>query len=77
MENKIGAGPVASRCSNCRWVHEADSTAGTSYMGVALCPLHAAAPDLLRRLAHAFYVGGTSKALRPVMAEIKPLLGGL
>lgn len=35
------------RCQKCKWVHEADSTAGTSFMGVELCPLHAAAHDLL------------------------------
>lgn len=38
------------RCSQCRWVHEADSTAGTSFMGVELCPLHAVAPDTLAAL---------------------------
>ena len=35
------------RCKNCRWINEADSIKGTSFMGVGLCPLHAAAPDLL------------------------------
>ena len=39
-----------TRCSNCRWVHEADSEQGTSFMGVELCPLHAAAPELLEAL---------------------------
>lgn len=37
----------ASRCSKCVWIHEADSIAGTSFLGVGLCPLHSAAPDLL------------------------------
>lgn len=43
------------RCTKCKWVHESDSTAGTSFMGVELCPEHAAAPDLLaacRVMAH-------------------------
>jgi hypothetical protein len=35
------------RCTKCVWIHEADSTAGTSFQGVGLCPLHAAAPELL------------------------------
>jgi hypothetical protein len=30
--------------------------------------------DLLSRLNYAFYVEGTVKALKPIMAEIKPLL---
>ena len=37
-------------------------------------PLLAAAPamlDLLKRINQAFYVGGTAKALRPVMAETR------
>lgn len=39
-----------ARCMQCRWVHEADSEAGTSFLGVELCPAHAAAPDLLAAL---------------------------
>lgn len=39
-----------ARCENCKWVHEADSTKGTSYMGVELCPQHAAVPELLEAL---------------------------
>lgn len=31
---------MTTRCRDCRWVHEADSVAGTGYMGVELCPLH-------------------------------------
>jgi hypothetical protein len=37
-----------ARCTKCVWVHEMDSTAGTSFFGVGLCPLHASAPDLLK-----------------------------
>ena len=36
-----------SRCTKCTLVHEADSTAGTSFMGVELCLMHKAAPMLL------------------------------
>lgn len=36
------------RCGKCVWVHEADSKAKTSFLGVGLCPLHAAASDLLK-----------------------------
>jgi len=39
-----------TRCSNCQWVHEADSKQGTSFQGVELCQLHAAAPELLEAL---------------------------
>lgn len=39
-----------SRCKQCWWIHEADSTAGTSFRGVGLCQLHAAAPELLEAL---------------------------
>lgn len=35
------------RCTKCVWIHEADSTAGTSFQGVGLCPVHASAPALL------------------------------
>lgn len=35
------------------------------------------AVDLLSRINTAFYVQGTTKALRPVMAETKPLLARL
>ena len=35
-----------SRCTECKWVDEADSVAGTSFKGVELCPLHKAAPSL-------------------------------
>ena len=38
------------RCQACHWIHEADSTAGTSFQGVGLCPLHGAASDLLGAL---------------------------
>ena len=52
------------RCSNCQWVHEADSEKGTSFRGVKLCPLHAAAPELLEALAEinalTFALGGSS-----------------
>ena len=36
------------RCKECRWIHEADSVAKTSFMGVGLCPAHAASSDLLK-----------------------------
>lgn len=35
----------AVRCPKCKWVHEADSVAGTSFRGVELCPEHSAAAD--------------------------------
>ncbi len=35
---------------------------------------HAALLDLLKRINTAFYVEGTTKALRPVMSETKPLI---
>ena len=35
------------RCTECVWIHEADSTAGTSFQGVGLCAVHASAPALL------------------------------
>lgn len=35
------------------------------------------AEQLLTRINHAFYVDGSAKALRPVMAETKPLLAEL
>jgi hypothetical protein len=44
---------------------------------VANARLIAAAPDLLaivERLNYAFYVDGTAKALRPIMAETKAIL---
>lgn len=44
---------LKSRCRNCKWVHEADSVEKTSFMGVELCHLHAAAPDLLEQLKNA------------------------
>lgn len=31
------------RCTKCKWVHEADSVKGTSFMGVELCLEHSAA----------------------------------
>ena len=34
------------RCSDCRWVHEADSVKGTSFQGVELCPAHDVTPDM-------------------------------
>ena len=40
----------APRCTDCKWVHEADSNKGTSFMGVELCAKHAAAPELLEAL---------------------------
>lgn len=42
------------RCTDCKWVHEADSIKKTSFMGVGLCPLHAAAPELLEALKLVF-----------------------
>lgn len=39
-----------TRCSNCRWVHEVDSTLGTSFRGVGLCQFHATAPEMLEML---------------------------
>lgn len=39
-----------SRCSKCEWIHEADTVRGTSFQGVGLCPLHAAAPEMLEAL---------------------------
>lgn len=50
-------------CKDCKWVHEADSVKNTSFMGVELCPRHAAAPELLEALLLAEgelnkYVGG-------------------
>jgi hypothetical protein len=41
------------RCTECTWIHEADSTAGTSFQGVGLCALHASAPELLAALKYA------------------------
>lgn len=38
-----------ARCKDCSWVHEADSVAKTSYMGVELCPVHANAPLMVIR----------------------------
>lgn len=38
------------RCTDCKWVHEADSVKGTSFMGVELCPKHAAAPAQIEKL---------------------------
>ena len=38
------------RCKDCKWIHEADSVKGTSFMGVELCPRHAAAPAMLNAL---------------------------
>ena len=38
------------RCDKCRWIDEADSTAGTHYRGVLLCRVHAAAPEMLEAL---------------------------
>lgn len=38
---------MKTRCSKCSWVHEADSVADTSFMGVELCQLHASAQELL------------------------------
>ena len=49
-ERKPQAVTPESRCTDCRWVDEADSEAGTSFKGVALCPLHGAAPRLLSAL---------------------------
>ena len=37
--------PTEIRCKDCRWVHESDGH--DSFMGVGLCSLHAAAPELL------------------------------
>ncbi len=34
-------------CDKCQWLHETDTDKGTNFMGVRLCPLHAAATDLL------------------------------
>jgi len=48
----------APRCTKCKWVHEADSVAGTSFQGVELCPEHAATPDLLAALAALLEVSG-------------------
>lgn len=50
------------RCSECQWVHEADSVAGTSFLGVGLCQLHAAAPrmrDALRAFLRAPSIGSS------------------
>ena len=44
---------TSPRCSDCQWVHESDSVAGTSFMGVALCPNHAAAPQLVEAMQSA------------------------
>lgn len=41
---------MKTRCTKCRWIHEADSTAGTSFHGVELCNEHATAPELLEAL---------------------------
>lgn len=54
------------RCNKCRWIHETDSVAGTSYMGVGLCTLHAAAPDLLAAL----------KELRRSSSSMRDLVSG-
>jgi hypothetical protein len=59
----------APRCTDCKWIHEADSVKGTSFMGVELCPRHAAAPELLEALEdvtaslamYLFQEGGTDK----------------
>jgi len=58
-ETKHTPGP---RCTECRWVHEADSIAGTSFQGVELCPKHAAAPKML-------------EALKSIMAKWNPETG--
>lgn len=34
------------RCSECLSIHEVDTTLGTSFVGVGLCPLHAQAPAM-------------------------------
>ena len=65
------------RCTNCRWVHEADSEAGTSFQGVELCQLHAAAPELLEACKLALYFveasgnpeGHTASELRSAIAK--------
>jgi hypothetical protein len=51
MEDSVMSHTPEPRCSECRWIHEADSVLGTSFMGVGLCPLHAAAPALREALA--------------------------
>jgi len=52
MNVKHTPGP---RCSECSWIDESDSVAKTSFRGVGLCPLHAAAPRLLRALERIAY----------------------
>ena len=37
-------------CDRCQWLHEVDTDKVTNFMGVRLCPLHAAAQDLLEAL---------------------------
>jgi hypothetical protein len=56
------------RCKECTWIHEADSTAGTSFQGVGLSPLHAAAPELLaalRRAVNHLIMDGTHQTDAP------------
>jgi hypothetical protein len=51
--------PSCLRCSKCVWIHEADSTEGTHFMGIGMCPEHTRAVN-----AHA----GLVEALRKIEA---------
>lgn len=64
----IGEGKVIAHLGGC--------LAGND-TGEANAALIAAAPDLLdliKRLNYAFYVDGTSKAMKPIMAETKAII---
>lgn len=65
--------PMPGRCFDCVPGASHDG----SWIGIGLCPVHAAALqmlDLLKRINWAFYVEGTAKALKPVMAETRALI---
>jgi len=55
------------RCTECVWIHEADSTAGTSFQGVGLCALHASARELYDTVVWLIQEreNGTDKGLLP------------
>lgn len=72
MKNKIvGTHTPGPRCTKCKWVHEADSAAGTSFQGVELCPEHAAAPDTAARVEK---LEVANKELREVLYQCEMVL---
>ena len=49
-----GAKQAEKRCADCRWIHESDSVAQTSFRGVGLCERHEAFDELLEASKKAY-----------------------